>query len=490
MANCIKCGRQLPLLTFGKHRNVCKWCVEYEAMQENGVEDDARQPVMPTPWSQSSATDSMLMTKIFAGICAAVFIGMALASEGKAIMDPSGYLLVGWGANYGPLTLSGDWWRLFTCMFVHGSIIHIALNMWCLWSLGALAESLYGHWTFAAVYILSGLAGSLVSVAHNPFVLSVGASGAVFGVAGALIASLKLGNFSLPQAHVKAVLSSVVSFAVYNLIFGAMWRGIDNAAHIGGLVAGLIMGALIAFAASEREHIVRRITVLTAVAMLIFGGGYWLNRAKGEQARRDRISLLIALKMYDKAAVDLEKKVAANPKDVLAHLQLAWVYEKQDRPADQESELKQALALPASDEVMTGTRIELGILYAKQKRDEDAKKLYTDALVANPKDFGAHLGLGFLLYTQKDYAGAVQQLEMVAQANPQTHGLYYNLGNSYAGLKKYDEAIAAYRKAQQIDNDDADIETALAEAYEAKGMTQQAEAARKAAQTMRNSDQD
>ncbi len=292
MANCIRCGRKLPLITFGKLRNVCKWCVEYEAMQQNGVDEDARQHVMPAPWAGGSTGGSMLMTKVFAGICAAAFIGMALASEGKSIMDPPGQLLVAWGANFGPLTLSGDWWRLLTATFLHGGIIHIALNMWCLWSLGEMAESLYGHWTFAAVYILCGVAGSLVSLAHNPFVLSVGASGAVFGVAGALIASLKLGNFSLPQAHVKAVLSSVVSFAIYNLIFGAMSRGIDNAAHIGGLIAGLIVGALIALAASEREHTVRRITVLTAVALLIFGGGYWLNRAKGEQAQRDRIGVL------------------------------------------------------------------------------------------------------------------------------------------------------------------------------------------------------
>ena len=63
------------------------------------------------------------------------------------------------GRNYGPYTVSGQWWRLLTCVFIHGGLLHIAFNMWCLWDLGRLAESVYGHWTFAAVYLLTGLGG-------------------------------------------------------------------------------------------------------------------------------------------------------------------------------------------------------------------------------------------------------------------------------------------------------------------------------------------
>ena len=77
--------------------------------------------------------------------------------------------------------------------------MHIAFNMWCLWDLGALCESLYGRWTFAAIYLITGVAGGLASVGWNPGVLSVGASGAIFGLAGALIASFYLGEFSLAE---------------------------------------------------------------------------------------------------------------------------------------------------------------------------------------------------------------------------------------------------------------------------------------------------
>src|SRR5260370_22111755 len=107
--------------------------------------------------------------------------------------------------------------------------------MWCLWDLGRLAESLYGHWTFGAVYLITGLAASVTSVAWHPTGLSAGASGAIFGIAGALISSFYLGEFSLPRAAVAGTLRSVVMFAGYNLVFGAMWGRTDNAAHVGGL---------------------------------------------------------------------------------------------------------------------------------------------------------------------------------------------------------------------------------------------------------------
>ena len=156
--------------------------------------------------------------------------------------------MVHFGANFGPYTLSGQWWRLLTYMFLHGGFFHIAMNMWCLWNLGALCESLYGRFTYAAIYLITGVAGGLASVAWNPSVLSVGASGAIFGLTGALIASFYLGEFSLPGISIKGTLSSLLFFAGFSLFLGRLFPGIDNACHVGGLVSGLILGALIALA--------------------------------------------------------------------------------------------------------------------------------------------------------------------------------------------------------------------------------------------------
>ncbi len=217
----------------------------------------------------------MAVTQAIFGINVAVFVAMALAG-------PGGQDFVNWGANYGPYTINGQWYRLLTSVFIHGGLLHIAFNMWCLWDLGRLAESIYGHWTFAAVYLISGVAASLASLiwhASNP-VPSVGASGAIFGIAGALIASFYLGEFSLPRAALSGTLRSVVVFVGYNLFFGAVLARTDNAAHIGGLLMGLLLGALIAKIAPGHDDFLRRIAVLLVGVLLLAGGVMWLQRSR------------------------------------------------------------------------------------------------------------------------------------------------------------------------------------------------------------------
>jgi membrane associated rhomboid family serine protease len=280
MANCIRCGRQLPGISLGK--KVCQWCVQHEAYQRGEIAADAPQPVMPTPWVRRDA-NSIGLTHVIFGINVAVFLGMALATS--SAMDFPGPDLVRWGANFGPYTLSGEWWRLLTSIFVHGGIIHIAFNMWCLWNLGALCESLYGRWTYAAIYLISGVGASLGSVVWNPHVLSVGASGAIFGLAGALIAAFKLGEFSVPRAALSGTLRSLAMFVFYNLIFGAVIGTTDNAAHIGGLITGLILGALIALVAPQSDHAPRRVAIFLVVILALTGGAIQLAHYHGLPVR-------------------------------------------------------------------------------------------------------------------------------------------------------------------------------------------------------------
>ncbi len=263
MANCSLCGRKLPPFTFGK--TVCNWCVQHQAAQRGEIPDDARQPVMAAPWIARQS--SMSLTKVFFGINVVVFVGMLIA--GISLMDPTGEQLVHWGANFAPYTLTGQWWRLLTSVFLHIGIIHIAFNMWCLWDLGALSESLYGSWTFGAVYLICGIAGSVASAGWRPTGLSAGASGAIFGIAGALIASYYFGEFSMPRFAIAGQLRSLLMFAGYNLLFGAVSGRTDNAAHIGGLVAGLVIGALIARLAPQESDIGPRVAILGVVLSVV-----------------------------------------------------------------------------------------------------------------------------------------------------------------------------------------------------------------------------
>jgi rhomboid protease GluP len=291
MANCIRCGRTISGFTFGK--KICPWCKQHEAAQRG--EDTPYQPVMATPWKRQDSMPMIVTQGIF-GICVAVFVGMLLA--GVSPMSPSGQSLVDWGANWGPLTLSGDWWRLLTSCFVHAGIIHLGFNMWCLWSLGELAERLYGHVTFACIYLLCGIGGSLASVWwHMPPVPSIGASGAIFGIAGAVIASIKLGEFS-SGVMAQGVMRSLIAFVGYNVVFGMLSGFTDNACHLGGLATGLVLGALVAKIAPA-PRLTSRLAVLVLVAALLAGGGFALGRSRPYrmlrmQGRVNSLSLLAA----------------------------------------------------------------------------------------------------------------------------------------------------------------------------------------------------
>jgi rhomboid protease GluP len=208
-------------------------------------------------WASSPAT------YLLVGINCAVFLLMV--ARGVSIGSPTPDQLMHWGANNaGSVLIDGEWLRVITAMFVHVGILHLATNMWCLWNLGLLAEPLMGSFGVVAVYLLTGAAGNLLSVAYSwlfplrdgaavYFPAGAGASGAVFGIAGALIVLLKSSRLPVPPAELKKLRKSVIYFAGLNLILGLSISGgnmflhsglnIDNMAHLGGFACGLLFAA-------------------------------------------------------------------------------------------------------------------------------------------------------------------------------------------------------------------------------------------------------
>jgi rhomboid protease GluP len=210
-----------------------------------------------------------------------VFLVMTV--RGVNPMGPTSEQLLRFGAdNAGSVLISSEWWRIVTAMFVHVGIIHLATNMWCLWNLGLLAEPLMGSAGLLTVYILTGAAGNLLSTFYNwyrnypiwmtyhaewmsqhttgialdptiIFPVGAGASGAVFGIAGALIVLLKSHRLPVPQLELNKLRKSVIYFAAINLAIGftislgvvAKHTGvvIDNSAHLGGVLCGLLFAA-------------------------------------------------------------------------------------------------------------------------------------------------------------------------------------------------------------------------------------------------------
>jgi rhomboid protease GluP len=476
MAKCIRCGRQLPAFSFKK---ICQWCQLHEAEQRGEVPDEARQRVMPAPWVRRES--GITLTRVIFGANLAVFLGMQLASGPTA--DFSGQELVHWGSNYGPYTLSGDWWRLFTYMFLHGGVMHIAFNMWCLWDLGALCESLYGPWTYAGVYLITGVAGGLASVAWNPGVLSVGASGAIFGLAGALIASFYLGEFSVPRVGLRPILTSLLVFAGFNLFFGSLFPGIDNACHVGGLVSGLILGALIARIAPHHDAPLRRVGVLTVVAFGLVGCAFGVRQWRGTPFRIGRAMQSFSENDPNRGIAQLQAIVKQQPKFVQARYALAQAYFSKDRLAEAEAEFKQVLQLQPDH---TNARFQLGLVYLSEKRPEEAKTTFSQLLAQDSNNGEAHYGIGLALADEGKNQAAIDEFKTAIRLNAPYSGIYYEMGQSYARLKMYDDAITSYLESQKKDGDDVDLEAALADAYQAKGMTQQAQEARAKAEQLKN----
>jgi rhomboid protease GluP len=210
------------------------------------------------------------ITTTLVGMNVAVFGVMVLT--GVSPVEPSSAQLLKWGANWGPLSLGPQPWRLLASNYIHVGFLHILLNMWCLWNLGFLAERVFDPWTYVLIYTASGLAGSLGSLWWHPLSIGAGASGAIFGLAGALIAALYLGHLPISRQAIRGTLKSLLTFAGYNLFFGAVARGIDNSAHIGGLLAGLALGAILAKHLTEPPEIRDRWrrAVFIAAAVLLF----------------------------------------------------------------------------------------------------------------------------------------------------------------------------------------------------------------------------
>lgn len=182
--------------------------------------------------------EGYFITPILVNINIIIFIIMLFC--GVNLIAPTNDDLINWGANFRPITLDGQWWRLISNYFLHIGIIHLLMNMYALIYIGLLLEPHLGKIRFLCAYILSGLFASVISLWWHDLTISAGASGAIFGMYGLFLVLLTTTDLIEKNAK-KALLTSIAIFVGYNLIYG-LKGGIDNAAHIGGLIGGAIIG--------------------------------------------------------------------------------------------------------------------------------------------------------------------------------------------------------------------------------------------------------
>src|SRR4029077_640952 len=209
---------------------------------------------------------------------------------------------------------------------------------------------------------------------------SVGASGAIFGIVGALIASYYLGEFTMPRFAVAGHLRSVLVFAGYALIFGAMSGRTDNAAHIGGLIAGLVFGALIARVAPGREPF-RRAAMILLVGLIVLGSGAWLYRSRSYLVHASRGEQLLDENKTDEAIAEMQRSIQQRPDYVPAHFALAHAYFEKQQFFEAEAELKHVLELQPAYEP---ARYELGMALLNQKKTQAAKRAFAQCIALDP----------------------------------------------------------------------------------------------------------
>ena len=233
-----------------------------------------------------------------------VFGGLLL--QGASPFNPDVGLLLDWGANIGLYTLGGQWWRLVTCLFLHGGILHLALNCYVLWVAGNVVERLVGSASFVALYFASGVIASLASLAWDPFAASVGASGAIFGVWGALIGYALRQRDPVTLRGLLRLRNIALLFLGLNVLFGMTQEQVDLAAHLGGLIAGIGAGLLLSQPVSLKSRARRgpRLALLCLLSTVL---------AVGIAAALPRRVIVIQaeLKEFNRAELELTEKFNA-----------------------------------------------------------------------------------------------------------------------------------------------------------------------------------
>lgn len=340
MPSCLKCGAPLAVNEEGVAPVLCDRCA--------GVATGRARSRMTT----GTLRDYPVTTALLA-INLTVFVGMVVTGAGFFEFDPRAALR--WGGNYGPWTLNGDWWRLVTAGFVHGGLLHIAFNMWCLLSLGQLSERLFGRFQTFFIYLLTGVGGALLSIAHDPRHLEVGASGAIFGIAGALLAGVKFGNLNISAGEKRSVISSMIFFVVVNFILGAGLLGsnIDNFCHLGGFITGLLMG--VPMGGFAQHHKLFQWATLAVTTVLLLLGYKELVQAHGIPEQLKQAQLALDHRDYPRAIQLLEQYTASNPSNDHIWSLLGDLYAENDQPEKAVGAFQQALkANPDSEEAKQG----------------------------------------------------------------------------------------------------------------------------------------
>ena len=339
-----------------------------------------------------------VVTWVLLAIIAVVFVIQTLLG-GSTEVD----VLIRMGAKFTPLIAAGEYWRLFTSMFLHIGVMHLAFNGYALFVIGTELERLVGPGRFLAIYLLSGLFGSLASYALSDS-LAAGASGAIFGIIGALAAFFlihreKLGSWASRR------LANIGIVIVFNLIWGFSQPGrIDNVAHVGGLLAGFALGWALApryqvdpvrMRVMDRNNLGRYWPALGLAVLLLLGGTALVTAYQRNSPRSHlyRGQLAVEREAWDEAATELEQAIALDPSlaDPAVHFHLGLARNYLEQPEAAIPAYKAALEI---DPAHTASLWNLAMTYFDLGRYAEARtalETYRELTPAGPVEVKPYL---------------------------------------------------------------------------------------------------
>jgi len=306
-------------------------------------------------------------------IAANVVVFVAMLFSGAGLWHSQNGVQLAWGANFGPATQDGEWWRLGSALFLHFGLLHVALNMFALWDAGQWVERMYGYFRFAMIYFAAGLAGNLLSlVVHAGHAVSGGASGAIFGLYGALLSYLWLERSRLQPGEFRWLFWAAIGFSIATIIFGLLVPGIDNAAHIGGLIAGLLTGVLLikpdgsVVATPRRDRLISAGVLALLVGVMVANIPVPAYRWSEEQQVRQEIGEFLqedaAISRTWESVLQQGRRRGVSSDD-LADVIESLVVERYEHNFEDLSALPQDASLPSAQ---TAERMRS---YAEQRRD-------------------------------------------------------------------------------------------------------------------------
>ena len=371
----------------------------------------------------------------------------------NSLMDVSAEALLKFGGNFKALTFSGEEWRLWANTLLHGGLIHLAMNISCLCSFGPLLERMAGHVKFLALYLIAAIGASVVSAIFNGDVVSIGASGAIFGILGSLMMYvLVIGwRFGLTKDSILAHLKQGFIFAGVNLAY-SLSPGIDMSAHIGGLLIGVGVGFLFAFVELLYPKFFSRLIkcVLAALSLFVISKMTysWIKSDSWIGSESENHTLEYKL-----------NSSSAEKGDATAQFNLGLsYYNGQGVVRDYAAAAK--WFRKAAEQGYASAQFNLGVMYSNGQGVEqdyvEAVKWFRKA--ANQGHADAQNNLGIMYDNgqgvEQDYAEAVKWYRKAAmQGGAQAQ---HNLGVSYAkgqGVTKDDyEAAKWYRKSAEQGN--------------------------------------